>query len=48
MFDVVDVEILDQYVAKIEKYAGWYGPAQWPLVYQTEARTRLEQAGQEF
>ena len=44
MFDQVSAELLDQYAAKIRKYAKLYGPKAWPLVYQVEARTRSEHA----
>ena len=43
IFDVVSAERLDRYQQKIEEYANKY-PNDWPLIYQAEARTRLEHA----
>ena len=43
MYDIISVELLDQYEAMIRQFVGWY-PKCWALIYQTEARTRSEHA----
>ena len=43
MYDVISVELLDQYEATIRKFYGW-SPKCWALIYQMDSRTRLEHA----
>ena len=42
MFDVLDFGTWQEYMSKQATYNAMYGPAVWPLQYQTECRARRE------